>query len=81
LNDVGATAPAIPEQSLLHRERFLSEEFFMRFVVCACMLSAVLAIGCSGPKQPEADPNFQPTTNPSDITIPDQMKQNAPGGG
>ncbi|MGA1619395.1 MAG: hypothetical protein ACO37F_12915 [Pirellulales bacterium] len=53
----------------------------MRSIICAGLFSVVLAIGCSGPKQPEADPNFKPTTNPSDITIPDQMKQNAPGGG
>lgn len=53
----------------------------MRLVLCACLFSLVMAVGCSGPKQPEADPNFKPTTNPSDITIPDQMKQNAPSGG
>ena len=53
----------------------------MRLLLYACLFSIVMVVGCSGPKQPEADPNFKPTTNPSDITIPDQMKQNSPGGG
>lgn len=51
----------------------------MRAFVLACLVSVVCAIGCTGgDKPPEADPNFKPTTNPSDITIPDQMKQNSP---
>jgi hypothetical protein len=73
---------AVPEPSLLQQEPFhLRGVSFMRFVLCVCLFSIVMAVGCSGPKQPEADPNFKPTTNPSDITIPDQMKQNAPSGG
>jgi hypothetical protein len=43
------------------------------------LVSAVCAIGCTAAdKPPEADPNFAPATNPSDIAIPDQMKQNSP---
>jgi len=38
------------------------------------------SVGCSGQKKPVADPNFKPTTNPSDIIVPDQMKKMAPGG-
>jgi hypothetical protein len=30
---------------------------------------------------PVADPSFKPTTNPSDIIVPDQMKKMAPAGG
>jgi len=52
----------------------------MRSLLCACLFAVVFTVGWSGQKQPEADPNFTPTTNPSDITIPDQMKQNAPPG-
>ena len=42
-------------------------------LLLVCSLS-VLAGGCSGEKKPEADPNFKTSTNPSDITVPPQMK-------
>jgi len=43
------------------------------------MVSSISAVGCGGgAKPPEPDPNFKTTTDPSDLTIPDQLKQ--PGG-
>ena len=35
----------------------------------------LLAGGCSGEKQPEADPNFKTSTDPSDIVVPPSMKK------
>ena len=42
-------------------------------LLLVCSLS-VLTGGCSGEKKPEADPNFKTSTNPSDIIVPPQMK-------
>lgn len=42
-------------------------------LLSVCSLS-VLFGGCSGEKVPEADPNFKTSTNPSDITVPAEMK-------
>jgi hypothetical protein len=44
-------------------------------VVCSMCLAFG---GCSGEKQPEADPNFKVSTDPSDITVPPQMMKSKP---
>ena len=39
----------------------------------------VLLGGCAGEKKPEADPNFKVSTDPSDITVPPEMKMKPAG--
>jgi hypothetical protein len=46
-------------------------------VMLVCSLS-VLPCGCSGEKEPVADPNFKTSTNPSDIVVPPQMLKSKP---
>jgi hypothetical protein len=47
-----------------------------KWVLLSVLLFSVVAVGCGGGgKEPEPDPNFTPTTNPSDLTIPDQLKK------
>jgi len=48
-------------------------------VLLVCSVSLAFG-GCSGEKQPEADPNFKVSNNPSDITVPAQMMKSKPGG-
>jgi hypothetical protein len=40
---------------------------------------AVFSGGCNREKQPEADPNWKTSENPSDIVIPPQMMKTKPG--
>jgi hypothetical protein len=46
-------------------------------VLVVCSMSLAFG-GCSGEKQPEADPNFKVSTDPSDITVPPQMMKSKP---
>ena len=46
-------------------------------VLVVCSVSLAFG-GCSGEKQPEADPNFKVSTDPSDITVPPQMMKSKP---
>lgn len=48
-------------------------------VLLVCSVSVVFG-GCSGEKQPERDPNFKVSDNPSDITVPAQMMKSKPSG-
>jgi len=51
--------------------------------VIACLLFCSLSVlfgGCSGEKQPEADPNFKTSTDPSDIVVPPEMMKMKPSG-
>ncbi len=47
-------------------------------VLAVCFVSLIFA-GCSGEKQPEADPNFKVSNNPSDITVPAGMMKSPAG--
>ena len=46
-------------------------------VLVVCSMSLAFG-GCSGEKQPEADPNFKVSNDPSDITVPPQMMKSKP---
>ena len=46
-------------------------------LLVVCSVSALFC-GCSGEKQPVADPNFKTSTNPSDIVVPPQMMKTKP---
>lgn len=48
-------------------------------LLMVCSL-AFLFGGCSGEKQPEADPNFKTSTDPSDIIVPAEMMKSKPSG-
>jgi hypothetical protein len=54
-------------------------QLLLLLVVIASLSS--LNLGCGGEKRPKADPNFKPTTNPSDIVVPPQMKKTLPPAG
>jgi hypothetical protein len=56
----------------------LMQRIFALLIVSSLLIPS---FGCSGEKKPVADPSFKPTTNPSDIIVPDQMKKMAPAGG
>lgn len=60
--------------SLAFRDRF---RIFALLTVCSL---AMLFGGCSGEKQPEADPNFKTSTDPSDIVVPPEMMKMKPSG-
>ncbi len=53
----------------------------MKAIVLAAVCLCLTGTGCgSKQKAPQADPNFKPTTDPSAITVPSQMKPPAGAG-
>lgn len=53
----------------------------MKAMIVAAACLCLAATGCgSKQKAPQADPNFKPTTDPSAITVPSQMKPPAGAG-
>lgn len=69
----------MPESSVgrFSRKDYLMQRVLALVIVCSLLIPCC---GCTGEKRPTPEPNFKPTTNPSDIVVPEQMKKMAPGG-
>jgi hypothetical protein len=51
-----------------------------KFLIASVLLAlAGFTTACNKEEAPKADPNWKPSSNPSDIVIPGQMKK-GPGG-